>query len=467
MDIVTIKYSEIERCNDIKTKEPFTFIINGKRIELSKYISIMISDLVHDEYLRDSSVKSVNKCLNLSCNNTIDVISEFFKTGILRYENKQELYRDIIEVAKTFRIRFLTDKFCEFVMSTYKEINEENFIDIYDCSAIQNNENKMNECISFFASRMFDLKEEYKIKTIKRCGYDFFERVLTSKSLKIANEDSLVNTIMSLSEYDNSFFSLLMHVRVEYCNNDAIKSIKNFSVKHNLESISNEVFERALLNRSQIHHKLQHSGVSYFALDAYPSKLKYSNIEELHHIDKSHENMRKLRSLRKSKDDFKQIYEALKNASDEGDLSTIKFAVDEKYTDVRDAENKNMILEAAWNNNLTLLKHLLICGADIKSRSHSNRTVLHYFCQMGNLEGIKYVLNYIDINVKNDKNYTPLNDAIENSIGNCEEICEYLSSQPNIDKSSKNSDNETPLQCAVRLGKQKIAEILQRNGFTE
>ncbi|EAX90556.1 hypothetical protein TVAG_408110 [Trichomonas vaginalis G3] len=496
MNIVTFNYIEIQRGNDITDTDTFSFIINDERIELSKFISIIISNSVHDAYLRDRSVKSVSKYLNLLCNNTIDMISEFFKTGVLRFENDHSHNRDVFEIGKAFEIDFLTSIFCAFVKSTYKEINEENFYDIYDCSTIENDTNRMNECISFFASKMFVLQEGYKIKTIKRYGYDFFESVLRSKSLKISNEDSLVSTIMSLSEDDISFFSLLNLVRVEFCNNISIKSIKNFAVKHGLESISTEVFESALLKRSKIHGELQLSNSNYFSLKAFPNKLqlsnancfkvetlqnklqlsnanefcldtfpndlKISNVEEIRVNDNSYDNMRKLGSLRKEQQYYNQIYEVLEKASKEEDLLTIKFAVDEKYSNVRRNNERNMILEAAYKDNLCLVKDLFNQGADIRSRNIYNKTILHLFCEIGNLEGVKFALNYIDINDATFRNRTPLYFAIDN---NHADICEFLSSQPNINKNVKNKDNETPLQFAIRLQRENIIEILRRNGF--
>ncbi|EAX95620.1 hypothetical protein TVAG_047180 [Trichomonas vaginalis G3] len=468
MNIITRKYQVIERGNDVNEKIPFSIYINDEEINTWKHISIMISTYIHDEFLRDNSVKSVSKNLHLSCNSTIDNISEFFNTGILRFENDQVHNRDIFEVGKAFGIEFLTNIFTEFVKSTYKEINEENFYDIYDCATIQNDINKVEECISFFASKMNDFQEEYKIITIKRYGYDFFEHVLTSKSLKISNEDSLVNTIIRLSEEDSSFFCLLSHVRVEFCNNNSIKSIKKFSVQHSLESISIEVFERALLNRSTIspiHNRLQLSNTIYMS-DKNSREVRISNIEEFHQIDISDENMRNLIGLSKTNENFDKIYSILEKASYEGDLSTIKFAVEEKYADVRN-DIKNIILEAAWHNNLHLVKQLFNYGADILSRSNSNRTILHYFSQQGNLEGVKFALNFFDINEKNDHNYTPLHDAIEFPKSDCIAVCEYLSSQPNIDKNARNKDNITPIQCAINHNQENIVEILRKNGFTE
>ncbi|EAY18711.1 hypothetical protein TVAG_063160 [Trichomonas vaginalis G3] len=387
MNMFTRKFLVIERGNDIKGKEPFSFYVNNERIELSKDVSIMISKLVHDEYLRDSSIKSVRKYLNLSCNNTIDIISEFFKTGVLRFENDRAHNRDLFEFSSAFGIEYLTNIFCEYVKSTYQEINEENLYDIFDYASVQNDQNKINECISFFASRMFNLQEEYKIKTIQRYGYDFFESVLISESLKISNEDSL-------SEFDNSFFSILGYVRVEFCSNDSIKSIKNFSVKHGLESISTEVFERALLNRSQIPHnlalsntsyinkpeitapKLQLSNINYFSRET-TTKFEISNIKEHEINENTYENMRKFGGLRKTKDNFNHIYEIIEKASNEGDISAIKYSVDEKYSDVCNENGYNMICEAAWRNNLCLVKHLFNNGADMRSRNIAKQTIFH------------------------------------------------------------------------------------------
>ncbi|EAY15768.1 hypothetical protein TVAG_188190 [Trichomonas vaginalis G3] len=323
----------------------------------------MTSKFVHDEYLRDRSIKSVSKYLHLSCNNTIDIISNFFKTGVLRFENDQSHNRDIFEVGKAFGMEFLTNVFCTFVLSSYKEINKENFNDIYDCASIQNDTKKINECVAFFASNMFDLQEEYKISTIKRYGYDFFERILTSKSLKISSQDSIINTIITLSQNDISFFSLINYVKVEFCSQNVIKSIHNFATKHSLEYISSQVFMDALLNLSTISDKLelpnvndtssetkrhkiqapcgnnfdantnpqmlQHSNVNEFSTDM---KLNISHIEELHKIDNSNENMRKLISLRKVENDFEKIYEILNKASAEGDLLRLRSCMITAYS---------------------------------------------------------------------------------------------------------------------------------------
>lgn len=65
---------------------------------------------------------------------------------------------------------------------------------------------------------------------------------------------------------------------------------------------------------------------------------------------------------------------------------------------------------------------------------------------------------------KNNCDNTPLDFAI---FFNQADVCEYLSSQPNIDKNAKNYCGKTPLQFAKDFNKQNIIEILLKNGFTE
>ncbi|EAY20605.1 hypothetical protein TVAG_163010 [Trichomonas vaginalis G3] len=337
MVIVTLKYPEIMRGNIIKDEQNLSIIINKQNMTSSKNISIISSKTAYDAYLRDSTFNSLVLNLNLSCSDTLKIISDLFKNGELVYENDRKHNRDIFEVGLAIGNEFLIKVFCDFVKS-YIETNLENFYDIYDAASVQNDTNKINECISFFASRMSSLKEEYKIETIKRYGYDFFESVLISKSLKISTEDSLCKTIISMSKHDNIYFELLKYVRVEFCSKNVIEEISNYAETNKLESISSQVFKCALLQHSPFLHKLE-----------------LSPINELHRNDISDDNIRNLRSLTISKENFSKIYELLAKASNEGDLFTIKLAVDEKYSDVRDSSGYNMILRAAERNCQTFV----------------------------------------------------------------------------------------------------------------
>lgn len=107
---------------------------------------------------------------------------------------------------------------------------------------------------------------------------------------------------------------------------------------------------------------------------------------------------------------------------------------------------------------------MFLNGADIRSKTNYNSTVLHWFCCRGNLEGIKFALNFIDINSRDSDNDTPLHFSIYEG---CEDICEFLCTQQKIDKNAKNNQNRNPLSFAIYKNRQNIVNILRRNGFPE
>lgn len=106
MNSTTIVFNELKRL-EMTDENQFAFYINNERILVSKEAAILLSQVVYEQYLNDSKINSMNKTLNLSCNDTLDIVSRFFKTGILTYENDQLHNRDLFEVGKAFGIQFL------------------------------------------------------------------------------------------------------------------------------------------------------------------------------------------------------------------------------------------------------------------------------------------------------------------------------------------------------------------------
>lgn len=446
MDKVLFDYPELLRANFMKHDQNFSIIINNESITSSLNKSIMSSNKVCDVLHLDSTSTSLALTLNLLCNDTLQIISNLFKNGKTVFENDRNHNRDIFEIGRAIGNEKMIKIFSDFVNS-YPEITIQNFYDFYDIATVQNDTLKMNECITFFASKMRFLNTEYIIDTTKIYGYDFLEGVLTSKSLKISTQDSLCKIIISLSMYDIVFFELLKYIKVEFCSKDVIEEISNFAEENKLESVSSQVFKRALLH-----------------LPTICQKLEISSINEYHRNDLSNENIRKLMILSKTVENSHKIYYILEKASNEEDLSTIKFAVEKKYSDVYDTYGYNMILLAASKDNLGLVKQLFYYGADMKSKSKFNRTVLHWFCIKGNLEGVKFAHHFININAMDTWKYTPLHEAVyhENYY-----VCAYLCSKPTIDKYAKNDENKTPLAVAKDCKCRCIEVLLRGKGFPE
>lgn len=441
MEFIHSYYPENDRGNMLNDSESFSIIINDKCLSAPKSKLIICSNTVHNEIKIDKTRKSTNFNLNLAHKDSINLISQWVNNGHLDFPNEKQYFRDIFEIGRVLNSEFLTKIFYDYIKDS--EINIENFMDIYDSASIQKDDQKANKCIFFFASKMNEFTEDFITKTFKNCGYDFSENVLKSNSLRITSEDSLCNIIISLSKANSKFFELLKYVRVEYCSKNIIEKISNFAEEHGQESISSIVFKNALMHHPRILHKLS---------------LSVTN--ELHINDKTDQNTRELRSLRKSSDDFDKIYGVLEKAIKDDDFSTIQVAVDEKYTNVY--KYGSMIRNAMWSDNLPLVKSLIHFGEDLRNKFIFKGTILHGYCEIGNLDGVKYALNFIDINAKVENNFTPLFIA---AIHGHDEICKYLCSQKNIDINARDIFSYTALYYA--RNHQSTYNLLKSLGCTE
>jgi ankyrin repeat protein len=68
--------------------------------------------------------------------------------------------------------------------------------------------------------------------------------------------------------------------------------------------------------------------------------------------------------------------------------------------DIKDPEGRAALINAAFYNNLELLKWLIENNAKIDTQDNNGYTSLHFACQEGNLECVKILLeNNININM--------------------------------------------------------------------
>lgn len=106
---------------------------------------------------------------------------------------------------------------------------------------------------------------------------------------------------------------------------------------------------------------------------------------------------------------------ALMPAIIKGDIDCVKLLIESKSM-------TNVV-----NNDLKMIGHYAIIGGyniftylhkkkyfDILYKDDSNNTLLHYACKTNNIRIIKYILKFINPNVKNNDRETPLFNAIRN-----------------------------------------------------
>ncbi|EAY02689.1 ankyrin repeat protein, putative [Trichomonas vaginalis G3] len=172
-------------------------------------------------------------------------------------------------------------------------------------------------------------------------------------------------------------------------------------------------------------------------------------------------NIKLLNSIDKLMDNFLIIYKVLVKAANEDDEYTIKYAVDEKYSDVRG--NKlfiDQLFYAVFNKNHKLANLLIKYGASVTTRSKDNDSLLHLYALYDDVDGIRICLKYIDVNTQDGMGNTPLHYCI--SPGSVKAL-NFLLSQPGINPNIKNSVGSSPLSMAIKMEKDEITEILMDN----
>lgn len=180
-------------------------------------------------------------------------------------------------------------------------------------------------------------------------------------------------------------------------------------------------------------------------------------------IEETENNKLQLIKCGNKNPDFSKLYKILERAADQGDEATIKFAVDEKYTEMRFefGNGRDVVLQAALNGNLHLIQMLNKFGANMKTKDKEFYTILHLFCLKGNLEGVIWSVDYVDINGKKNDQWTPLHIA---ACTNNAKICEFLLSLPNIEKNALNNHKKTPLDVATAEHCKEAIKVLKKYG---
>ncbi|CAH1798858.1 unnamed protein product, partial [Owenia fusiformis] len=125
-----------------------------------------------------------------------------------------------------------------------------------------------------------------------------------------------------------------------------------------------------------------------------------------------------------------------------------------------------LIYAAKYHENISsaaeMIAILLEAGADVnKADILRHRTPLHWAAFIGNLEGVKHLVNAgADVNTMDTHERTALHRAVENTTANRSDIIRYLvNNGSNID--AKDVDGWTPLTISVIMGNlDNISELL-------
>ncbi|XP_055956208.1 uncharacterized protein LOC126816802 isoform X2 [Patella vulgata] len=150
-----------------------------------------------------------------------------------------------------------------------------------------------------------------------------------------------------------------------------------------------------------------------------------------------------------------------------GSLDCVKYFID-KGLDIegRNDENESPLMLAISSTIQSLQKVKVLLDAGAKLDSSLN--ILHYACQYGSLECVKYFINTkrLDIESRDENNRTPLFYCVLTKQIKFKNKIDLLLSK-NVDKMVRDTNNLSVLQFARQHARQPRLQYLIKNGFTD
>ncbi|EAY07244.1 hypothetical protein TVAG_240450 [Trichomonas vaginalis G3] len=254
---ITKLCNELKRAHVIAEPGAFRININDRIINTKKSSAICFSDLIKQKYFIDRSTTSLKTNLNIICKDSIDILSNFIETGKLEFEADEPHYHDIFEIGKYFGNQILIKIYVKYVKSD-KSLSIENVFKKYEVSAYENDSTTMNECIEYISSHFYSFNDDDIITNFVKNGFEFCEKILKSKELKIENEDKLCFLLLETCRRDSTLFDLFGYVNLQFCSSQVYDEIYNFSVENSYESSLLTIYNETLKNyHSKLRNKFE------------------------------------------------------------------------------------------------------------------------------------------------------------------------------------------------------------------
>ncbi|EAY21893.1 hypothetical protein TVAG_249530 [Trichomonas vaginalis G3] len=244
---ITKSCKEIKRVGILTECGRFNININGRSIKTKKSSAVCFSDLIQEKCIINKSRSSYEANLDLRCEDSIDILSEFLETGKLDFEEDESHYHDIFEIGKHFGNQLFIQLYTEHVKLD-KSITKENVFQKYEISVFENDIITENECIRFISSHLYCLDDRDIIEHFAKNGYEFCEKIITSDELKIDNEDHLSLLLLSICKQNDIFFDLFRYIKLTFCSRETYDIIYNFCIEHSFERVLLSIYNETLKN---------------------------------------------------------------------------------------------------------------------------------------------------------------------------------------------------------------------------
>ncbi|EAX84797.1 hypothetical protein TVAG_024020 [Trichomonas vaginalis G3] len=244
---ITKSCKELKRVGILTECGRFNININGRIIKTKKSSAVCFSDLIQEKFLINKLMSSYQTNLDLKCEDSIDILSEFLETGKLEFEEDESHYHDLFEIGKHFGNQLFIKIYTKHVKLD-KSITKENVFQKYEISVFENDIITENECIRFISSHLYCLYDKDIIEHFAKNGYEFCEKIITSDELKIDNEDHLSLLLLSICKQNDTLFDLFRYIKLTFCSRETYDIIYNFCIEHSFERVLLSIYNETLKN---------------------------------------------------------------------------------------------------------------------------------------------------------------------------------------------------------------------------
>ena len=225
-----------------KYEKNFTFIVNGKRYEKSRFVADLLSPIICKYHYNDETNNefTINTSPTNTENQDVDPFEEFLKLinseEVELDEQKRQQYGEYFLQLGNIREYFvlvpfnIDDLTADNILARLKSMEKIQKSEIIDNEQFQ-------KMIKYASEHFYELRAE----EIKKLDNEIINEILKREELRIKSEDSLLELILEIYEEDHSISYLFEYVNF---NNLSRSSISKFIDSFDIDYLCHGTFKK-------------------------------------------------------------------------------------------------------------------------------------------------------------------------------------------------------------------------------
>ena len=226
-----MKFSNIKSIPFDKYEKNFTFIVNGRRIQTSRFLADIYSPIISKRHFEDETFDEFT--INSPSQST-KIEEEFEKFLTIITKNEVELSEEERTQFSEFFLELGNyEEYFRLSPVDFENLSPENIIDRLKMMAkVTNSEtiesDKFQKIIKYASEHFYEISSE-KLKTV---DMSLLEEIIKIENLRLEDEDSLLLFILDLYEKNHEYSNLFEYVKFNELSEETMnKFIENFDVE--------------------------------------------------------------------------------------------------------------------------------------------------------------------------------------------------------------------------------------------